>query len=224
MSRRARAAAFAAAALGCAALAAGVAGRYGSDVAAQYGELRPVVVTRQALPARRPLRKRATERLLEVRRVPVRFAPPDALADPGEALGRVALGRVPAGSYLVASQLAEPRRLGGRRRPRAGPGRTPVEIAVMAAGAIEGRPGSGPARVDVVVTTEPRAGAGRGRTHVAARDVGLLGLRPADDELHPEQGVGVRGWIATLALTRAEALRLIQAESFARQIRLIGRG
>ena len=29
-------------------------------------------------------------------------------------------------------------------------------------------------------------------------------------------------WVATLALTRAQALRLIHAQSFAREVRLIG--
>ncbi len=53
MSRRARALAFLGAALACAILAAALAGRYRSSVAAQYGALRPVLVASAELPAGR---------------------------------------------------------------------------------------------------------------------------------------------------------------------------
>ena len=77
--------------------------------------------------------------------------------------------------------------------------------------------------MDVVVTTEPGPG-GTGRTFVAAGAVALLDLSPAGGE---EAGTDVvpgpqtDSWLATLALTRGEALRLIDAESFARSVRLI---
>jgi hypothetical protein len=94
-----------------------------------------------------------------------------------------------------------------------------VEIAVSGAGALlvagvqpVGR------RVDVVVTTEP-AGAGPGRTYVAAAAVPLLGLGPGADGPAPG-GTDA----ATLGLTRAQALRLIAAESFARRITILPRG
>ena len=54
----------------------------------------------------------------------------------------------------------------------------------------------------------------------------LLELRAAagdEAELDAVPGPVSDSWVATLALTKAEALRLIQAESFARAIRLIGR-
>ena len=66
---------------------------------------------------------------LEVRRVPARFVPPGALSTPPQALGLVPRAAVPAGSYLLASQLRPP-----RREPEPGlmlgRGRRPVEIAV----------------------------------------------------------------------------------------------
>jgi Flp pilus assembly protein CpaB len=78
--------------------------------------------------------------------------------------------------------------------------------------------------VDVIVTTEPNAGGGPGRTYVAAEEVKLLALRRGGarggDEPAPTFGAG---WTATLALTRPQAVKLIQAESFARQVRLIPR-
>ena len=124
---------------------------------------------------------------------------------------------VPAGSYLLAAQLRAPRaRAAG---PRLGRGRRPVEIAVSGAGALiafGGQPvGS---KVDVVVTTEP-SGSGNGHTYVAAPAVPLLGLAPA------AEGSGeTDSATATLGLTRAQALRLIAAESFARRVTVIPRG
>jgi hypothetical protein len=72
--------------------------------------------------------------------------------------------------------------------------------------------------MDVIVTSEP-AGAGQGRTYVAARRVPLLALRPGLEGADPE-GTSV----ATLGLTRRQALRLISAESFARRVTLLPAG
>jgi Flp pilus assembly protein CpaB len=222
MSRRARAVAFAAGALGCAALAAGVAGGYRADVAAELGDLRPVLVAAEPLSARRVLRPGVVEGSLEVRRVPERFVPPDALTTPAEAAGRAPVAPVPAGSYVVASQLAEPRSARSRRR-QVGPRRAPVDIAVSAAGALARFERRGPRRVDVVVTTEPGPGGGPGRTYVATKKVRLLDLRSAEGEPDAAPGPSSASWVATLALTRSQSLRLIQAESFARQVRVIAR-
>ena len=56
-----------------------------------------------------------------------------------------------------------------------------------------------------------------GRTYVAASGVPLLGLREAE----AEPGLDADRWIATLALTRDQALRLIRAESVGAQVRLL---
>jgi Flp pilus assembly protein CpaB len=153
---------------------------------------------------------------LEVRRVPVRFVPPDALLAPAEAVGMVPAVSIPAGSYLLATQLRPPR----APRPAAalGGGRRPVEIAVSGAGALTAF-GAQPvgAKVDVVVTTEP-SGSGDGRTYVAAPAVPLLGLGPGGEGPTGETAT------ATLGLTRSQALRLIAAESFARRVTVIPRG
>jgi hypothetical protein len=67
-----------------------------------------------------------------------------------------------------------------------------------------------------VITTEPGDG-GAGHTYVAAAGVPLLGLGAA-----PE-GYATGTAEATLGLTRAQALRLIAAESFARQVTVMPR-
>lgn len=212
MSRRGRAIGFLLGALLAAAAAAAIADGYGRSVVRGYGELRPVLVATGSLRAGREIDPRVATELLEVRRVPVRFAPEAALAAPQEALGLVPTATIPAGSYLLASQLRLPRLAGPG--PSLGGGRRPVEIAVSGAGALTafgGQPvGS---RVDVVVTTEP-SGSDEGRTYVAAAAVPLLALAPA--------GAGEPGEATvTLGLTRSQALRLIAAESFARRVTVI---
>jgi hypothetical protein len=75
----------------------------------------------------------------------------------------------------------------------------------------------------VVVTTEPGPGGGAGRTYIAAEGVRLLDLRSGGAGSAGLPGADPSSWVATLALTRSQALRLIQAESFARAVRLIAR-
>ena len=215
MSRRGRAVGFLLAALLAAVAAASIANGYGDSVARGYGELRPVLVAADELKAGREIDPATATEGLELRRVPVRFAPPDVLGIPAEAVGLVPAVTIPAGSYLSAAQLRAPRQSSG---PRLGHGRRPVEISVSGAGALSAL-GAQPvgSRVDVVVTSEP-SGSGDGRTYVAAPAVPLLGLAPDPEEPGGETA------IATLGLTRAQALRLIAAESFARRVTVIPRG
>ena len=222
MSRRGRALAFGAGALVCAGLAAALAGGYESSVSEQLGELRPVVVATSRLPARRPIDPREAGRALEIRRVPERFAPQDTLTTPASAVGLEPTSDLAAGAYVLAAQLAPPRRRGDPR-PQVSRGLSPIEIEVTGAGALAADGGAGPARVDVVVTSEPGPG-GRGRTYVAAEGVELLGLvegRSGSAEDDPLAAAASPLYTATLAVARPQALRLIQAENFARQVRLI---
>lgn len=216
MSRRARAIAFGVAALIAAAVAGTIADGYGDSVARGYGALRSVVVASAQLPAGQALDPTAVETELEVRQVPTRFVPVGALRVPGEAFGLVPAATIPSGAYLLAAQLRPPR--SDSPGPRLAGGRRPVQIAVGGAEALAiggGDPvGS---RVDVIVTTEP-TGDGTGRTYVAASGVPLLGLGAG-----PEGEAGGTAE-ATLGLTRPQALRLIAAESFARQVTVMPHG
>jgi Flp pilus assembly protein CpaB len=218
MSRRARALAFVLAAVCAAAAAAAIADGYGASVARGYGELRPVVVAAGDLKAGRTIDPRLAAAALELRRIPARFVPPGALLASAEAVGLVPDGTVPAGSYLLSSQLRPPH-LDAAAGAGLGHGRRPVVISVSGAEAllVAGAEPAG-ARVDVVVTTEP-TGPGPGRTYVAAASVPLLGLAPA------AEGAEAGGTVpATLGLTRGQALRLIAAESFARQVTILPSG
>jgi Flp pilus assembly protein CpaB len=216
MSRRGRSLGFLLLALGAAIAAAAMADSYGSSAVRGYGPLRPVVVVDSDLAAGSRIGPRELGSALTVRRVPERFAPPGALALPAEALGLVARTMLPAGSYLLAAQLGPPPRQDAGRSGL-GRGRHPVEIAVSGTGALLAAGPSPPgAKVDVIVTAEP-AGAGPGRTYVAAAAVPLLALRPGTEAV---PGTAA----ATLGLTRPQALRLIAAESFARKVTLLPGG
>jgi pilus assembly protein CpaB len=216
VSRRARAIAFGVGALLAAVAAGTIADGYGDSVARGYGALRPVVVASSGLPAGKALDPTAAETDLEVRQVPVRFVPAGALRDPAEALGLVPAAAISSGAYLIASQLHPPR--SDHPGPQLASGRRPVQIAVSGAAALA-LAGVDPVglRVDLVVTTEPDDG-GAGHTYVAAAAVPLLalGAGPEGDA----SGVAE----ATLGLTRPQALRLIAAESFARQVTVMPRG
>lgn len=214
MSRRARAAVLLCAAAICALAAAAIAESYGDSVSDQLGELRTVVVAEETVPAKARFDHEAIKSL-GVRRVPARFAPPDALPDPAAVAGLVSAVVIPVGGYLTASMLRE--RRGGPERIQLGEARRPVELEVSSAGTLAGEVNRGRA-VDVVVTTEPGIG-GQGRTAISARGVPLIALEAGGGG--PGSG---RSWTATLGLTRPEAIRLIDAESFARQIRLIPSG
>lgn len=217
MSRRARAALFFCLAIVCAIAAVALANGYGASVAQSFGPLRTVIVARRELVAGKPIRAADLERLLASRRVPARFVPSGALELPVQALGREPAAVIPAGSYLLAAQLRVPPDEGSSHGRPLAAGTRPVEITVSGGEALLASGGSPRgARVDVVVTSEPN-GPGPGRTYVAAAAVRLLELtRQAPEGPGPSPG-----WSATLALTRGQALRLIQAESFARSVRLL---
>jgi Flp pilus assembly protein CpaB len=216
MSRRRRAILFLVLALLAAGAAAAIAAGYGASAVRGYGPLRPVVVLATEIPAG-PRIGPARLRALELRRVPERFVPPGALVRPEEALGLVARTPLPAGSYLTGAQLEVPR----DKRARAGSlggDRHPVEIMVSGAGALLALGPGADSRVDVVVTSEP-SGPGPGRTYVAAAAVPLLSLSPGPEGSGPGATAA-----ATLGLTRRQALRLIAAESFARELTLLPGG
>ncbi len=217
MSRRARAIAFGVAALVAAIAAGAIADGYGNSVARGYGALRPVVVAAAQLPAGKPLDPSAAEADLEVRQVPARFVPAGALRDPAEALGLAPAAAIPSGAYLLAAQLRPPRSDRARPAPRR---RTAARSRSRSAAPKRWR-SAAPTRSargsTSSITTEPGDG-GTGRTYVAAAGVPLLGL-----------GAGPEGDVAgaaeaTLGLTRPQALRLIAAESFARQVTVMPRG
>jgi pilus assembly protein CpaB len=222
-ARRRRAAVLLSLALACGGLAASRVQTRQSEVEAAVGPLVPVLVTRAEVQP--GMRLRAAQ--LAVRQVPERFAPRDALVSPAQVAGRRVAGALAPGSYVTAGAL-----MTGAGREAEVPG-SPIrrgersaEVAVAGGESLMGAPPG--TRVDVIVTTESRSGAG-GRTYLALQDVELLGARAADGSA-AGGGAGAGGGaaadastVATLRVTLREAVFLTAAQSFARELRLLVR-
>jgi pilus assembly protein CpaB len=208
--RRRRAATLLGLALVLGGLAASDVSRREAAVAAQLAPIVDVVVARGDLPAGR----RLTARDLATRRLPARFAPAGAAADPVELVGRRIAVPVPGGGYLAAGQLdvdAAP--------PGAAVGRGERAAEVVGAGSPAlVRPG---VRVDVLVTRGDADGARGGGTELALEDVEVLAAAPAAGAA--DRDAGVPRVAATLRVTLRQAVYLAAAQDFARQIRLLPR-
>jgi pilus assembly protein CpaB len=185
-------------ALVCGGLAASQVHERERRAAATLGPLVPVVIARGDLPADRRLRPGD----LAVKRMPARFAPPDALGSATEVVGARPTVPVAAGSYLTAGLLgAGAASDDGALRP----GERALELAVAGGAALASAEAG--ARVDVLVTSGAEEGAGR--TFVALENVELLALA------EPSR--------ATLRVSARQAVYLTAAASFAQGIRLLVR-
>ena len=207
MSRR-RAAATLALALLCGWVAASDVRSHERRIKAGLGPLAPVLVARADV--------KAGERVggpdVELRRLPARFLPPDALRSTADALGLRSAVPIPRGGYVTASALATPSGADGAAAAALAPGERAVDVTVSNTGADElGGPG---ARVDVLVTTG-RDG-GPGRTSLAMQNVQLLGVRRGS-------GQDSDKLIATLRVTVRQAVYLTAAQNFAQEVRLLPR-
>ena len=165
---------------------------------------------------------------LATRDVPSRFVPVDAVRSAEELAGARVQGGLRRGAYVTTGALG-----GAGRSARASPvlrrGERAVQVAV-AGGDPLGQAGGPGARVDVLVSTEPRDGAGR--TFLALEDVELLALggsagaaRPGRDQ-GPGEGTGAAATAsttATLRVTQRQAVYLTAAQNFAREVRLLPR-
>lgn len=209
MSSRRRAVALAGLALVLGALAASdVAGREAA-LRRQVGRPVDVVVARRALEAG----ARIAAADLAVRRVPARWAPAGAFAEPAQVEGLHAAVALPAGADLEPSVVAD----GAAPFPAAAgaPVRRGERVArITATGPLEAvGPG---ARVDVVVTRDGGAD-GAGRAVLALEDVEVLAAAPAsgaDDE--PEVTLDLR-------VPLRQAVYLAAAQAFARDVRVLPR-
>lgn len=217
-TRRRRAGLLLALALACGGLAASEVNGLVRDVEGRVGAPVPVLVAARDIAPGTEL----STRDVAVREVPRRFAPPDAFADPPDVAGAVPVAPLARGSYLTAAALGaratESERGGVLRR-----GERAVEVGVAG---VEGIAGSGASagRVDVLVSTEPRDGAGR--TFLALQDVELLDLRGADEATAADpgdEGAPSAAAVATLRVTLRQAVYLTAAGNFAREVRLLAR-
>lgn len=214
MTRRRRAAALVGLALLLGALAASdVAGREAA-LRRQLGRSVAVVVVARPLAAGDRLSRAA----LAVRHVPERYAPRNALADPGAVVGqRVAVAIAP-GTDL------DPAVLGVQEHDTTsgGPALRSGERAfdVVAVGDPEAMQAS--ARVDVLVTYDGPRG-GPGATRIALQGAEVLQARPAPDSDGPDAAAGLPRVQATLRVGVRQAVALAAAVAAAREVRLLPR-
>jgi pilus assembly protein CpaB len=217
--RRRRGVTLAAIAIACGALAAARVHDTVEEVESRTGAPVPVVVAVEDIPEGARFGRGRRARSLTLRQVPARYAPRDGLASPGHAAGLESAVPVPAGAYVTAPMLRDPRARAPASYTPARRGQRLVEVAVrggrdLAAAGI-------PARVDVLVTTEGRTGGGR--TFVALENVELVSARPAG----AAEGSGADGTpadtVATLRVGARAAVFLTAAQNFAREVRLLAR-
>ena len=196
------------------------------QAAEQIGPSVDVLVAARDLPAG----GRIVRGAVAVRAVPARFVPPDALASTAGVVGARLAVPVSAGSYLSAGLLRgieEGDAEGGVRR---GERAVTVEVAGgsaladLAGGSAAGNLASG-LRVDVLVSTETGAGAGRTVMALAGAELLRLGETAAgyaDPEAAASASTGPTA-LATLRVTLRQAIYLTAADNFAREIRLLAR-
>jgi pilus assembly protein CpaB len=178
----------------------------------------------EVLVAARDLRSgsRIARDAVALRRVPTRFAPPDALTSGAGVVGARLAVPVAAGGYLSAGLFtgaAEGPGPGGVRR-----GERAVTVEVTGGTATAGlAPG---VRVDVLVSSERGAGGGRTRLDLAGAE--LLRLSESTSGGYPgsdgaAESPGGPTALATLRVTLRQAVYLTAADNFAREIRLLAR-
>jgi pilus assembly protein CpaB len=185
--------------------------------AERLGPLVEVLVAVRDLPAGSRVRRNA----VAVRRLPARFAPPDALSSGAGVVGGRVAAPVAAGSYLTAGLFAGAHAGRAADATRRGARAVTVEVAGGAAlaGVAQGD------RVDVLVSTETAAG---GRTQMALAGAELLGVAaaPSGGYAEPDPAAGAPpapSALATLRVTLRQAIYLTAADNFAREIRLLPR-
>ncbi len=166
---------------------------------------------------------------LALRRIPVRFAPPSAYADPRFVIGRRLRAPLMRGDPVTVAALADGAASDERARTL-GTGERLVEVQVAGGAALAGaEPGT---RVDVVVS---EATAGGGRSALLLEALELRSLRPLGspgagapggspaEASAAEGGESARlaSHLAVLRVTPAQAVKLTAAAVFAREVRLL---
>jgi len=153
-----------------------------------------------------------------VRRVPERYAPRNALADPGAAVGQPVAVAIAPGTDLDPGVLGTP----GEQDMAPGSvlrrGERAFDlVGIGAPDAIQ--PGS---RVDVLVTYDAPRG-GPGATRVALDGAEVLEAQRAAADGRPDDGSELPRVQATLRVTVRQAVALAAAVGAARDVRLLAR-
>ena len=212
-ARRRRGAVLLALAVAAGGLASSRVERRERGIQEQVGRPVPVVVAAAELRQGQRIGEKQL-RSLAIRQVPARFAPPDALTLPEDALGATLAAPVAAGGYVTAGALAGPGQADDESGAALAPGQRAIELTIAGGEElVEAGPGT---LVDVVVTEQT---GDTTRTRLALERVELLSARSGGEA----RDDGTQTTLATLRVTLRQAVYLAAAQSSARAIRLLPR-
>lgn len=178
---------------------------------AQLGPTTDIVVARRDLAAGRALELSD----LGVRSLPARYGPPGEPAFAAALAGQKLAVPVAQGAPVTADLLER-----RPRTPESAIGRGERAVDVIATGSPQAVIAG--ARVDVLVTTE-RRDTTHGTTRIALEDVEVLAAIAAGAAEDAETGRGAPRVRATLRVSAAQAVYLVAAQTFARDVRLLAR-
>ena len=214
MTRRRRALLLCALALLLGTLAASSVRRREAALDRALGPLGTVLVTSVPVGAGAPL----ADARPQLRALPRRWAPPDALTSATALRDARAAVALPAGSYVTRAALRAP---GTAAAPAVGPGERVADLVA------HGDPDAivAGSRVDLLVTRDGD-GTRAGSTVLALEDVEVLAAAPAaapDTLTEPDGAASGERVAVALRVTVRQAVYLAAAQSFARELRLLPR-
>jgi len=209
MSRRRRAVLLLGLALLLGALAASDVSRREAALADQLGPRVPVIASAHDVRAGATLGAGD----LSVREVPARYVPAEAYGDVRDLVGRRTAVAVPSGTDVVPALLANQDASGPRLRS----GERAADVVAVGSPALVRAGG----RVDVAITSEGVDGR-PGRTALALRGAEVLTARAVSPGASGDDA-GQQRVAVSLRVTLRQALALAEAQSFARELRVLPR-
>lgn len=198
MSRAAR---FAVAAAACALLAAWLTLDYTGRAAQKSGPTQNVLVA--SVPIERGAEIGAGEQLA-VRSMPTRFAPPDALAEPADAIGERMRVSLPAGAFVTRSALSGGEQHAGRFKLRVRERALTVDVVVSP----YGQPLTAGDRIDLFASGY--GGDQSTEALMAGAEVLDVAEGPAPDRQRP-----------TIRITGDQVAAVVRADVFAHELRAV---
>lgn len=175
---------------------------YTRSLSKQVGQKIPVVTLASPLSPYQSL----TPNMLSEVSVPQKWAPRNAVTDPGTVVGLVSRVALPAGTEIEQGMLSQ--------APALTPGHREIAILVDAETGVAGQINPGD-QVDIVATFQGSSGSGSSYAEVVVPDATVLNVGQVSGSANGDASVPV-----TFSLTPAEVLKVSYAESFAEKVRL----
>jgi pilus assembly protein CpaB len=187
---------------------------YVADVNSRVGSMASIVTLSRAVAPYEPI----TPDAVELREIPERWLPPDAVLDARDVVGLVSPTELPAGSYAQRGMFVN--------RPGIQRGFREVAILVDAETGVAGKVASGD-RVDIIATSQVSDELSSRNASVLVSNALVIAVGLPEDVARDDGqgGFGTgRAVPVTFALPVQEALRVAYAESFSVKVRLALRG